>query len=107
MLNHHPACRPGAQVALGNVMASNAVNVYVGLGLPWLIGALVCAWALGIPHLSPNNVMRALAHAQVADQAMLIVQDLVDFAAYASSIMLSCLRLLLLVWGIVFGVLLA
>ena len=31
---------PTADAAVGNVTGSNAVNVFLGLGLPWLIGAL-------------------------------------------------------------------
>ena len=34
---------PTADAAVGNVTGSNAVNVFLGLGLPWLIGALY--WA--------------------------------------------------------------
>ena len=31
---------PTADAAVGNVTGSNAVNVFLGLGLPWMIGAL-------------------------------------------------------------------
>merc|ERR1719316_186932 len=30
-----------ADAAIGNVTGSNAVNVFLGLGLPWLMGAIV------------------------------------------------------------------
>jgi solute carrier family 8 (sodium/calcium exchanger) len=49
---------PTADAAVGNVTGSNAVNVFLGLGLPWLIGALYWAskgqtaeWAAKYPHL--------------------------------------------------------
>jgi solute carrier family 8 (sodium/calcium exchanger) len=31
---------PTADVAIGNITGSNCVNVFLGLGLPWLIGAI-------------------------------------------------------------------
>lgn len=31
---------PTADVAIGNVTGSNSVNVFLGLGLPWLIGSI-------------------------------------------------------------------
>ena len=31
---------PSADSAIGNITGSNAVNVFLGLGLPWLIGAI-------------------------------------------------------------------
>eukprot|EP00931_Biecheleriopsis_adriatica_P004287 TRINITY_DN105984_c0_g1_i1.p1 TRINITY_DN105984_c0_g1~~TRINITY_DN105984_c0_g1_i1.p1 ORF type:complete len:769 (-),score=164.74 TRINITY_DN105984_c0_g1_i1:54-2360(-) len=33
---------PTADNSLGNIMGSNSVNVFLGLGLPWLVGA--CFW---------------------------------------------------------------
>lgn len=30
----------GADSAIGNITGSNSVNVFLGLGLPWLIGAI-------------------------------------------------------------------
>jgi len=31
---------PGADSAIGNITGSNSVNVFLGLGLPWLIGSI-------------------------------------------------------------------
>merc|ERR1719399_2037846 len=35
---------PFADAAIGNVTGSNAVNVFLGLGMPWFMGAVY--WAL-------------------------------------------------------------
>merc|ERR1712190_693959 len=38
---------PFADASIGNVTGSNSVNVFLGLGLPWTIGALY--WTIGEP----------------------------------------------------------
>ena len=35
---------PFADASIGNIMGSNSVNVFLGLGLPWLIGSIY--WAV-------------------------------------------------------------
>merc|ERR1712224_1013581 len=35
---------PYADASIGNVTGSNSVNVFLGLGLPWLMGA--CFWSM-------------------------------------------------------------
>lgn len=45
-----------ADAAVGNVTGSNAVNVFLGLGLPWLIGAV---WSAGLnkPYIVPAGAV--------------------------------------------------
>merc|ERR1719444_745976 len=38
---------PTADASIGNVTGSNSVNVFLGLGLPWTLGAIV--WQFGGP----------------------------------------------------------
>jgi solute carrier family 8 (sodium/calcium exchanger) len=44
-----------ADAAVGNVTGSNAVNVFLGLGLPWVIGALHCAGTANDPACSAES----------------------------------------------------
>ena len=53
---------PTADAAVGNVTGSNAVNVFLGLGLPWMIGALY--WH--IKGATPEWQVRAGARGLVA-----------------------------------------
>merc|ERR1711990_131430 len=46
---------PYADAAVGNVTGSNAVNVFLGLGLPWVIGALHCAGTANDPACSAES----------------------------------------------------
>merc|ERR1712224_712918 len=40
---------PFADASLGNVTGSNSVNVFLGLGLPWTIGAIYWEYIIGKP----------------------------------------------------------
>lgn len=43
-----------ADEAVGNVTGSNSVNVFLGMGLPWVIGSVY--WSLrGEPYVYPNE----------------------------------------------------
>ena len=100
---------PTADAAVGNVTGSNAVNVFLGLGLPWLIGALYWAskgqtaeWAAKYPHLDKQyqGLIQALveqysSHGIVAildlhwdsddtDQQPMAGKDCVDFCAHCT-----------------------
>lgn len=37
---------PSADAAIGNIVGSNSVNVFLGLGLPWMIAAFY--WSFGV-----------------------------------------------------------
>merc|ERR1712151_372350 len=51
---------PTADACVGNVTGSNSVNVFLGLGLPWMIGAIY--WAIN----GPDSVWNAQYPAQAA-----------------------------------------
>merc|ERR1719487_169123 len=52
---------PYADASVGNVTGSNSVNVFLGLGLPWAIGALywdgnpTAAWREKYPSVAEKN----------------------------------------------------
>jgi len=48
--SYHAAVQdPYADASIGNITGSNSVNVFLGLGLPWTIGALYWEGYLGVP----------------------------------------------------------
>merc|ERR1740133_431802 len=44
---------PTADASIGNITGSNSVNVFLGLGLPWLIGSIY--WGLVIENVDTRN----------------------------------------------------
>jgi solute carrier family 8 (sodium/calcium exchanger) len=44
-----------ADAAIGNVTGSNSVNVFLGLGLPWLMGSAYFAQNMGKPYKVPKG----------------------------------------------------
>lgn len=50
---------PTADASLGNITGSNSVNVFLGLGLPWMIASI--AWEAGGPTAEWSNRYEAIA----------------------------------------------
>ena len=71
---------PTADNSLGNITGSNSVNVFLGLGLPWMIAAIY--WS----HHADDPVLAAQWHAKYADEPWHTPDMAVGFAVPAGQL---------------------
>ena len=74
-----------ADAAIGNVTGSNAVNVFLGIGLPWTIAAVRWQW------MNVNSEAESLWNAKYKDNKILMKLDKPMFAVPAGSLGTSVL----------------
>jgi solute carrier family 8 (sodium/calcium exchanger) len=82
-----------ADASIGNVTGSNSVNVFLGLGLPWLMAAV--RWSNGNPGLEWYNTVPAKISTEYPDGVFYVSQGDLGVSVVAfSCCSISCIALL-------------
>jgi len=88
---------PYADASVGNVTGSNSVNVFLGLGLPWTIGALY--WEMGVFGGGPNDEWRRKypsVHDRYPDGRFAVIAGSLSYSVTVFTVCaVSCLVVLL------------